>query len=136
MRIWVLDNDVDIAVRAVLLARGLKVETASSLGLADADDDELAVRVDNMGGVLISHDRRFGQGRASEAMFGRHVWLRCRESDAPEVLESWMDQVLLAVLREPCVVELRPNSMETKRPGWSESSDGQVPRKRKGKRRA
>lgn len=136
MRIWVLDNDVDVAVRPVLLDRGQKVETASALGLAAADDNELAVRVDDMGGVLISHDRRFGQGRAGPSMFGRHVYLRCRESAAPEVLEFWMDQLLVAVQREPCVVEIRPEKMNTNYPGWSESSLGLTPKRRRRSRRS
>jgi predicted nuclease of predicted toxin-antitoxin system len=50
------------------------------------------VYADNHDAVLISHDIEFGRRRRKNTI-GRHLWLRCEEPDAVEVLTKQWDEI-------------------------------------------
>jgi predicted nuclease of predicted toxin-antitoxin system len=61
--------------------------------LARAKDDELTVWAAEHQAVIISTDGEFGQRRMQNAI-GRHVWLRCSDWEASEVLADHLHEVL------------------------------------------
>lgn len=91
--LFVLDNDIDIAVGRVLRRAGHQCITVASAGMADADDDEVAVFADDHHGVLITHDREFSSRRRRN-VFGKHVKLACVDWEAADVLALHLDNVL------------------------------------------
>lgn len=90
---FLLDHDVDAAVGRMLRHRGHECWTAGSAGLARAKDDELTVWAVEHQAVLVSTDTEFSQRRMQNAI-GRHVWLRCNDWEASEVLANQLDDVL------------------------------------------
>jgi len=90
---FLLDNDVDAAVGRMLRRCGHQCWTASSAGLAAATDDDLTVWADEHDAVLVSTDREFGRRRTKNAI-GHHIWLKCLDWEASEVLELYLDQVV------------------------------------------
>jgi predicted nuclease of predicted toxin-antitoxin system len=90
---FLLDHDVDAAVGQMLRHRGHECWTAGSAGLARAKDDELTVWAAEHQAVIISTDGEFGQRRMQSAI-GRHVWLRCSDWEASEVLADHLSEVL------------------------------------------
>jgi predicted nuclease of predicted toxin-antitoxin system len=56
-------------------------------------DDELTVWAAEHEAVIISTDGEFGQWRMQNAI-GRHVWLRCSDCEASEVLADHLHEVL------------------------------------------
>lgn len=118
---FLLDNDVDIAVCALLHRLGHECWSAAAAGLAGedaAEDDDVTVYADEKGAVVITHDREFSLRRRRNT-FGRHVWLRCLEPMAVEVLASHLDE-LVRLLEEMAVVviEVRPDSLIVHPPAW------------------
>jgi predicted nuclease of predicted toxin-antitoxin system len=93
---FLLDQDVDAEVGRMLRRYDHQCVTAGQVGLAEAQDDDLTVWADRHGAVLISSDREFSQRRQANSV-GRHIWLRCPDWDAAEVLESRLGEVLRAV---------------------------------------
>lgn len=67
--------------------------TAGEVGLALARDDALTVWASEHEAALISTDREFGQRRMKNAI-GRHVWLRCLDWEAGEVLAGCLDKLV------------------------------------------
>ena len=67
--------------------------TAGSAGLARARDDELTVWAAGHQAVVVSTDAEFSQRRMQNAI-GWHVWLRCSDWEAGEVLAAHLDEVL------------------------------------------
>lgn len=90
---FLLDHDVDAAVGRMLRHRGHECWTAGSAGLARAKDDELTVWAVEHQAVLVSTDTEFSQRRMQNSI-GRHVWLRCNDWEASEVLANQLDNVL------------------------------------------
>jgi predicted nuclease of predicted toxin-antitoxin system len=118
---FLLDNDVDIAVCALLKRNGHECWSAAAAGLAGddaAEDDDISVYADEKGAVVITHDREFSLRRRRNT-FGRHVWLRCLEPMAVEVLADHLDE-LVRRLEEMAVVviEVRPDSLIVHPPAW------------------
>ena len=87
------DNDVDAAVAERLRLLGHDAWTAAQAGLAAAEDDDLTVYADDRGAVLVTHDREFSRRRRKNVV-GRHVFLRCNEWEAADLLEKHLEQVL------------------------------------------
>jgi hypothetical protein len=56
-------------------------------------DDELTVWAAEHQAVIISTDGEFGQRRMQNAI-GRHVWRRCSDWEASEVLADHLNEVL------------------------------------------
>jgi predicted nuclease of predicted toxin-antitoxin system len=90
---FVLDQDVDIAVKAMLRQRGHEAWTVSEAGLASAADDDITVYAHDRGAVLLTHDAEFSRRRRRNTI-GRHVRLRCAEPDAVDVLSARLDQLI------------------------------------------
>lgn len=61
--------------------------------MAKAGDDALTVYSDDHDAVLITHDVEFSQRRRRNVV-GRHIYLRCNEWDAPEVINTHLAAVL------------------------------------------
>lgn len=94
---FLLDHDVDAAVGQMLRQRGHECWTAGSAGLARARDDELTVWAAEHQAVIVSTDGEFGHRRIRNAI-GRHVWLRCSDWEASEVLADHLNEVLTLLL--------------------------------------
>jgi predicted nuclease of predicted toxin-antitoxin system len=77
----------------MLRQRGHQCWTAGSAGLARAKDDELTVWAAEHHAVVVSTDREFSQRRMQNAI-GWHVWLRCKDWEAGEVLAAHLDELL------------------------------------------
>ena len=90
---FVCDRDVDAWVAVTLRRLGHDAWTAGQAGLSRAGDDELAVYADDREAVLISHDKEFSKRRRRNAV-GKHVFLRCSEWDAAELLVQHLDDLL------------------------------------------
>lgn len=90
---FLLDHDVDAAVGRMLRQRGHECWTAGQAGLARAKDDELTVWAAEHQAVVVSTDGEFGQRRMQNGI-GWHVWLRCSDWEAGEVLAAHPDEVL------------------------------------------
>jgi predicted nuclease of predicted toxin-antitoxin system len=89
---FLLDNDVDAAVGHMLRRHGHQCWTASAVGLAAAADDALTVWATSHNAILVSTDREFGQRRMRNAV-GHHLWLRCTDWGAREILGTHLDEV-------------------------------------------
>ena len=90
---FLLDHDVDAAVGRMLRQRGHQCWTAGQAGLARAKDDELTVWAAEHQAVVVSTDGEFSQRRMQNAI-GWHVWLRCSDWEAGQVLSAHLDEVL------------------------------------------
>lgn len=76
--------------------RGHDAWTASNAGLSGASDDELTVYADNRSAALLTHDVEFSR-RRERSVIGKHVWLRCSEMDAAQLVEQRLDELVAAV---------------------------------------
>lgn len=111
-----LDNDVDARCRRVV-APPHNCWTAADAGRSDADDADQAVYAHEQGAVLVTHDREF-TGWRRRAGIGQHVRLCCEQPDGPDLLASYLDEVVLICARHPNVtIELRPGRL-TVDTGW------------------
>lgn len=93
---FLLDHDVDAAVGTMLRRHGHECWTAGQVGLAVARDDDLTVWATAHSAVLVSTDKEFGRRRLRNAD-GHHIWLRCPDWDAADVLEKHLANVLEAL---------------------------------------
>lgn len=94
---FVLDHDVDVAVCAVLTAAGHDCWRAPE-GLApDGRDDDISVYADDMNAVVVSHDAEFARRRRNRT-FGQHVYLRCGQADATDVLGQRADELFAMLI--------------------------------------
>jgi predicted nuclease of predicted toxin-antitoxin system len=115
---FLLDNDVAVTVRRVLLAAGHECWTAAEANLYDAPDDALAVYAADRSAALISHDTEFARRRRRNTI-GQHIWLRCSEPQAPTVLAQHLAEVADILGRMPdVVIEVRPDSFIVSPPRW------------------
>jgi len=115
---FVLDNDVAVTVRRVLLDAGHECWTAAEANLGDAPDDALAVYATDRSAALISHDAEFARRRRRNTI-GQHVWLRCTEPQAQAVLGEHLGEVVDALSKMPdIVVEVRPDRVIVSPPRW------------------
>ena len=115
---FVLDNDIDASLCTFLVQRRHECWTAAQAGLADADDDDLAVYADDRGAALISHDGEFTSRRVANP-FGQHVRLRCSSADALDVLERRYDDILEVLEElEVVVLQVTKNRTHVRYPPW------------------
>jgi predicted nuclease of predicted toxin-antitoxin system len=83
----------------MLRKEGHQCWTAGEAGLAtESKDDNLTVYADERDAVLVTMDREFSQRRLKRSI-GRHIWLRCPEPEAADVLRSRLGDVLLFLER-------------------------------------
>ena len=66
--------------------------------MSGAGDDDLAVYAHRKGAVLLTHDREFSQ-RRRRWLIGRHIWLRCAEVDAPDLIAKHLPDLLALLER-------------------------------------
>ncbi|HTY71348.1 MAG TPA: DUF5615 family PIN-like protein [Actinomycetes bacterium] len=90
---FLLDQDVDVAVRRMLIATGHECWTAADAGLTVAADDDLTVYAQAQGAILVTHDAAFSRRRRANCI-GHHLWLKCAEMDAAELLRVRLDEVV------------------------------------------
>ena len=83
---FLIDNDVDAAVRTALVREGHQTWSAADAGLADAEDDDLTAYAVRTAAIVVTHDNEFSNRRLSTGLHGKHVWLRCLEWDAATVV--------------------------------------------------
>jgi predicted nuclease of predicted toxin-antitoxin system len=115
---FLLDNDVAVAVRRVLIDAGHECWTAAEANLHDAPDDALAVYAADRNAALVSHDAEFARRRRQNTI-GRHVWLRCTEPRAAAVLNQHLAEVVGVLGRmSDVVIEVRPDSLAVAPPRW------------------
>jgi predicted nuclease of predicted toxin-antitoxin system len=87
-----LDNDVDAEVASFLTRRRHRCWRAGEAGLADANDELIAIYAEERQAVLISHDRAFARKRMANTT-GQSVWLHCQQVDGVEVLAEHLAEV-------------------------------------------
>lgn len=115
---FLLDNDVAVTVRRVLLAADHECWTAAEANLNDAPDDALAVYAADRSAALVSHDAEFARRRRRNTI-GQHIWLRCSEPLAPAVLAQHLAEVVDVLGRMPdVVIEVRPDRFIVSPPRW------------------
>jgi predicted nuclease of predicted toxin-antitoxin system len=90
---FLIDHDVDTAVGRMLRRRRHECWSASEVGLAAAGDDLLTVWAYDHQAAVVSTDKEFGRRRMKNAI-GHHVWLRCRDWEARDLLAARLDEVL------------------------------------------
>lgn len=90
---FVLDHDVDAAVAAVLRQAGHEAWTAGSAGLSRVSDDELTVYADEHHAALLTHDGEFSKRRKNNVV-GQHVWLRCVDLDAADLVAERLPEIV------------------------------------------
>ena len=96
---FVLDEDVDAqAIGSFLRQRGHECWSVVEAGLGGADDDAVATYADNRNAVLVTHDAEATR-RRRKFTFGRHVFLRCHQLEAVELLEVHIDELVRGFLR-------------------------------------
>lgn len=96
---FVLDEDVDAqAVGSFLRQSGHECWSVVDAGLGGADDDAVAAYADDRNAVLITHDADATR-RRRKFTFGRHVFLRCHQLEAVELLEMHMEDLVTQVER-------------------------------------
>jgi predicted nuclease of predicted toxin-antitoxin system len=100
---FVLDHDVPVSVRTMLIREGHETWSAGDAGLAVAEDDDLTIYSERQGAVLVSLDVEFMRRRRANAI-GRHVRLRCTEPAAAAVLRTHLKEVLDYLEREHVTV--------------------------------
>jgi predicted nuclease of predicted toxin-antitoxin system len=108
---FVLDNDVPVSVREMLLREGHEAWSVGAAGLAVAKDDDLTVYAVNHEAVLISLDVEFMQRRRVNAI-GRHLRLRCSEPVAAGVLRGHLKQVLEYLERDHVTVTVSQSGVK------------------------
>jgi predicted nuclease of predicted toxin-antitoxin system len=104
------DQHVDAAVAIRLKKLGHDAWTAAEAGLAAAADDDLTVYASKEHAALITHDGEFSK-RRKRNVIGWHIWVRCPEWDAADLLEQHLPQVL-AVLGafDDLFIEISPKT--------------------------
>ena len=113
-----LDNDVDAEVASFLTRRRHQCWRAGEAGLADANDELIAIYAEERQAVLISHDKAFAKKRMANTR-GQHVWLHCQHVDAVDVLARHLAEVEAKLASMPLVVlEVTPERVKPHPPKW------------------
>lgn len=97
----------------MLRAQGHECWTASEAGLAaEPQDDNLTVYAAEKDAVLVTLDQEFSQRRRKNTI-GRHIWLRCPEPDAADLLRSTLDEVLPYLERTDVIVTVSSDGVRS-----------------------
>lgn len=96
---FVLDEDVDVQLVGSFLRRhGYECWSVVDAGLGGSDDDAIAIYADDRDAVLVTHDTGATR-RRRKFTFGRHVFLRCHQLEAVELLEIHIGELVTQVER-------------------------------------
>lgn len=90
---FVLDQDVPVTCRKVLLAEGHEAWTVGEAGRATAVDDDQTIYAMNEGATLVTLDREFTERRKKNAI-GRHVRIDCVEFKAAALLKKMLPVIV------------------------------------------
>lgn len=119
---FVLDNDADAALVGLFVRAGHDAWTAADAGLAgvdSAEDDEVSVYADEQDAIVVSHDREYTRRRKRNT-FGLHVFLRCEQPDAYEIVEERLDEIVeLLNSRDSGVVTVSREGVWLDKPRWA-----------------
>lgn len=111
---FVLDQDVDVACRAVLIELGHQAWTVGSAGRATADDVDQLIYATEQHAILISHDHRFLRAQRDRPST-RTILLRCDEWRAPALLLQRIPELSEMLYRNPYVhIEMSESSSGTR----------------------
>lgn len=115
----VLDEDVDAkAVGSMLRRSGHHCWTVVDAGLGGADDDAVATYADDEGAVLVTHDAEATRRRRGFT-FGPHVFLRCHQLEAVELLDRHLGELATMLERRPAgVFEVRRDGVRYSPPRY------------------
>lgn len=113
-----LDNDVDAEVASFLTRRRHQCWRAGEAGLADANDELIAIYAEERRAVLISHDRAFAKKRMANTT-GQSAWLHCQQVDGVEVLALHVVEVEAKLTVMPMLVlEVTRAGVKLHPPRW------------------
>ena len=95
---FLLDENVDARVREPIRAEGHDCWTVPESGLAGEEDPNLSVYAHKLGAVIITHDRAFSL-KVKRHIVGHHVYLKCKELDAPKVIAARLEDMTATLCR-------------------------------------
>lgn len=82
----------------------------ASAGLGEAADDDLTIYAQEHNAALITHDSEFSERRRKNVI-GQHIYLKCKEWDAVNVLDNNLDEILVVLARRPDIwIRLSPDA--------------------------
>ena len=115
----VIDHDVDVAVRSMLVTEGHQAWTASEAGLSMAGDDEISTYAHDKRALVITHDVAFTTRRRKNS-FGWHLRLACDEWVAADLLRSHLDEVadVVATRQDVVMVLTSAGKLTVYSPSW------------------
>ncbi len=94
-----LDEDVDAqAVGSFFRQHGHECWSVVDAGLGGSDDDAVAIYADDRNAILVTHDTGATR-RRRKFTFGRHVFLRCHQLEAVELLELYLAELVTQIQR-------------------------------------
>ncbi|WP_377322772.1 DUF5615 family PIN-like protein [Pimelobacter simplex] len=99
---FVLDEDVSVALIAVLQAHGHEAWSINDTGLDGIPDDDVTVYAASKGAVVVTHDREFSNRRRANP-HGRHVQLGCKEREAADLVGERVAELVKAMQPHPDV---------------------------------
>lgn len=71
---FLLDQDVSAVLRTTITELGHECETASTIGMSDAADDQLVIAASDRKWILITHDKELGR-KLTKRPIGRVIIL-------------------------------------------------------------
>lgn len=117
--LFLLDENVDAAVGVMLRREGYPCLLAQRAGLSGASDDDVSVYAHNHHAVVVTHDEAFSRRRRKN-VYGKHLWLRCREDAAPGLLRLHLPEVVNQMqYREALVMVVSPSGVEVFPHEWA-----------------
>ena len=97
---FLLDHDVAADVGTAIRSAGHEAWTAANAGLNEVSDDTLTIYAARKNAVLVTHDREFSQ-RRRRSVTGHHMWLRCDEWEAGDLLLTHLGQIIPILGSQP-----------------------------------
>jgi predicted nuclease of predicted toxin-antitoxin system len=92
--LFLLDQDIDVAVGKVVRRAGHRCLSAGEIGLATASDEAVSIWADNHKAIVFTHDKEFIKRRRKHT-FGRHIQLICNEEDAAEIVGTYLAEIVV-----------------------------------------
>ena len=95
---FVLDENVDARVRDPITDQGHECWTVPEANLAGEEDPNLSVYAHSQSAVLVTHDRAFSL-KAKAHVFGHHVYMKCSELEAADVIAVRLEDLVTVLER-------------------------------------
>jgi predicted nuclease of predicted toxin-antitoxin system len=90
---FLLDEDVDARVVGVLVSGGHEAWSVVEAGLSSVNDEIVAIYGHTKRAAVLTHDKEFSRWRKRNCI-GQHVFLKCEEPDARDLIEAHMDDLV------------------------------------------